>query len=145
MSDTVKTNWIYPPEWGGSPSDDQRQGWRRIVVQLLNDSDGTGESRVKKVDISELRGPGGWVPKRTVIEKIDYHMDGMGATLEWDRAPYAVIASLPDGGIGCIDWRDVGGKVDPGLNDNTGDILLTTNGEDALATYDITLTVRLKE
>jgi len=145
MANTLSTNWIYPQGWDGYLIDGQ--GFRRVVIQCLNYSDGTDESDAIKLDISELQTVNGSVPNRTVIEKIQYKTHGMEVDIEWDRAPNKLIARLPAGEDGCIDWRHQGGNVDPsdGINDGTGDIIFTTRDADSGDTYDITLWVRLKE
>ena len=42
-------------------------------------------------------------------------------------------------------WASVGGYVDPGSDDGTGDILLTTTNCTNGDNYDITLSLRLKD
>ena len=144
MADTVEVKYIYPPNFDLAPNTEDHSGTRRVCVQLTSTSDGTGETDVKKVDISELRMPDGLPPTRTAVEKIDYMISGMTVKLEWDRAPNSVIALL-DGSNGCISWQQLGGKVDPsGEGDRTGDILLTTTGADSGDTYDITMWIKLK-
>ena len=146
MADTVDVHYIYPPNWQDAPnvSDDQYVGWKEIVVHLTCLSDGTGESDVKKVDISELRAPNGDPVKKTAVQYIKYNVVGMTVTLEWDHAPSALIARL-DSGEGEIDWCKAGGKVDPSENtDVSGDIILSTSGADAGDTYDITMKIKLK-
>jgi len=56
---------------------------------------------------------------------IDWHIAGGTVVLEWDRAPHAHICRLTDSD-GSFDWRESGGLVDPGDDDRTGDILLTS-------------------
>lgn len=120
-------------------------GRRRHVVRLTNVSDGTGESAVAKVDISALVGPNGSAPTSTVVERIDYNIQGFSSVaLYWDHTTDDEIAVLP-AGTGCIDEWAAGGRHDPKSTGGTGDILLTTNGAAADATYDITLWLRLKD
>lgn len=143
MADTVRVEYLYPPgmldgDWDG------HSGNRRVKVLLSGTSDGTGETSVKKVDLSDLKTQSGKVPARTVVEKIKYQVLGMTVKLEWDRAPAAEIITLNasstiDSGEFCLDM------VDPGGDDRTGDILLTstnyTNGD----TYNIVLELLLKD
>lgn len=145
MADTVSTNWIYPQAWTGELIDGQ--GFRRVCVQLLNTSDGTGESEVIKLDISELQMPDGRVPTRTAIEKIEFNTYGMGVDLYWDRSPLKLIAHIPQDNSGCFDYCHFGGLVDPsdGIDDGTGDILLSTVGAANADSYDIQITARLKD
>jgi len=143
MADTVRVDYLYPPnmldgDW------DEKQGNRRVVVKLSGESDGTGESDVVKIDLSDLKTLNGNVPTRTAIEKIEYSVWGMICKLEWDRAPHKVIYIMNDS-EGVISWERIGGFVDPGGDDRTGDILLTTTSGAAGDTYEITLTIRLKD
>jgi len=97
--------------------------------------------------MSDLKTPAGAIPKRTAVECIKWQIGGMDILLEWDRAPHAEICRLNGSSgetNGDFDWCKIGGKVDPGGDDRTGDILLTSTGANG-NTYDITLTLRLKD
>ena len=143
MADTTSVEYLYPPgmldgDWDG------HSGNKRVRVMLTGTSDGTGETSVKKVDMSDLKTQSGTVPGRTVVEKIQYAVLGMTVKLEWDRAPVAEIITI--NGSGTIDSGEIClEKTDPGGDDRTGDILLTstnvTNGD----TYTIVLDLRLKD
>lgn len=139
MADTVTVEWLYPPNWDGSF--EPGGGFKRMVVRLTNVSDGTGESDVVKINRSELRNSRGVVPRKLVVEAIEHSCSGMSVQLEFDRDPNEVIAVLS--GDGLKDWGRVGGKADPG-DVGSGDIILTTIGQIATSTYDITLHLRLK-
>lgn len=144
MADTVKTKWIYPPNWDGG-FDDNR-GTRKWIVQLMCLSDGTGESAVRKIDISTLFLPDGSTPTRSIIEKIEYDASGYTALrLYWDRTPPETIAFLGGSGSAELDYTNEGGNVDPGeAGDGTGDIMLTTTGYTSGDSYNIKFTFRLK-
>ena len=144
MADTAEVFYVYPPDMLDGSWDDH-SGNRRVIVQFLNKSDGTGESLVKKIDLDNLKTPNGNVPGKTVVEKIQYHTSGMGVELYWDRAPEKLIAYIPPDASDTLDWTKTGGKVDPCDDDRTGDILLTTSDSDAGDTYDITMWLRLKD
>ena len=148
MADTVKVRWLYPPNWDGFLPD--QGGFKRVVIQLTCMSDGGGETNVVKLNLSELRTPSGKVPTRTAIERVAYTIFGLTVKLEWDRTPNEIIAVLNAAGTVASDFRDykrVGGLVDPGEpgGEGTGDILLSTTNADAGDSYDIVLTVRLKD
>jgi hypothetical protein len=119
-------------------------GRRRAAYRLTNVSDGTGENAVAKVDISTLTGPNGVsATTKTVVEQIEWSIQGFTSVrLFWDHTTDDEIAVLS--GAGFKDYRDYGGLVDPGSTGGTGDVLLTTAGAAAGATYDITITLRLK-
>jgi hypothetical protein len=148
MVDTVDVQWIYPPLFDVEEgSDSEFQGYRRICVKLSGTSDGTGESDVVKVDISTLRAVNGASCNRTVIETIEWQIFGITCALEWDRAPHERIVTLNANGVessGKMCWKNNGGLVDPGSEDGTGDIILTTTNADAGDTYEITIWARLK-
>ncbi len=147
MADTVAVNFLYPPDIL-SGNWDEMSGNRRVIVQLTGDSDGTGETDVIKVHMSDLKTPNGNVPGKTAVEWIDWHVRGMTVVLEWDRAPHAEIHrinAVDEISDSDIDWMKIGGYVDPGGDDRTGDILLTSTNADVNDSYNITLCLRLKD
>ena len=141
MADTVNIQYIYPPNHDGGANPVPT---RKVVVNMTGTCDGTGETDVIKVRLTDLMKHGGATPTRTAVEKITYTIFGEIVQLEWDRAAHAPIARLSPGEA-TMDFRTEGGKVDPGESgDRTGNIILTTVGGDSGDSYDITLTVRLK-
>jgi len=142
MADAVAIKWIYPANWDGNPP--SSGGWNRVKVQLTCLSDGTGETNVKKVDISEFRTTEGIAPIGTIIDRIEYDVSGFNVLLEWDRAPAAEITRLigaPSGISGVIGYS----LVDPSDGtDGTGDILITTTGATSGDGYRILLHMRFK-
>ncbi len=148
MAGTYLVDYIYPPGlldgvW------EEKSGNHRIIVRLAGvQTDGTGETDVIKIAMSDLKTPAGNVPGRTAVEYIEWQVLGMTVALEWDRAPHAEIFRINAHGSeshGNMDWRKSSGKVDPGGDDRTGDILLTTTNVDAGDSYDVTLHLRLKD
>ena len=71
-------------------------GDRIAVVKYTNISDGTGESSVKKVDISTFAASvtTGATPARATIEQIWYDIAGMRVALEWNATTNVVAAVL---------------------------------------------------
>lgn len=126
MADTVSTATLF-------------NGTKKLVVHLMNLSDGTGESNVVKVDKSTFVGPKAGEPTYFILEKIKYNCLGMRVKLSVDRTSDVVFAVLQ--GFGEIDYKDVGGIVLSGSGD-TGDILLTTANQASGDSYDITLYLR---
>lgn len=117
---------------------------RRYCLHMVSLSDGTGESGVAKIDISTLTDPDGKVCTKFSVDRIEYNIQGFTAVrLFWDHTTDDELAILP-AGSGVLDWSVGGGKADPGSSGGTGDILLTTEGEAAGATYDITIWGRPK-
>ena len=128
----------------------EKSGNRRVTVRLAGtiESEGIGETDVIKVHLSDLKTPKGQVPGKTAVEKIKWHVNGLTAILEWDRAPHAEIFRIDANGEisdSEIDWTKVGGKIDPGGDDRSGDILLTTTNTYDGNHYDITMEIRLKD
>lgn len=116
---------------------------RYKIYHLTNQSDGTGESAVAKVDISTLTNPRGATATYSTVDRIEYSVWGFNyVTLEWDHTANDEIAVLF--GQSVIDWTRIGGKVDPRSTGGTGDIVLTTDGGADGSGYDITLFMRPK-
>ena len=131
MPDAVTTNTII-------------DGEKRLVLNLLNASDGTGESAVIKANASTYTGPN--KPDATthfIVEWIEYDIQGFShVDLYFDAATDDALAKLS--GQGFKDYRDEGGLADPQSTTWTGDIKLTTVGATATSTYDITVSLRKK-
>lgn len=120
-----------------------RNSLGHYAVRLQNRSDGTGETAIHKVDISALYNAAGITCTWTVLERIDYAVQGFNyVLLEWDHTSPDEIATLS--GSGMIDVTYEGGQADPKSSGGTGDVLLTTNGGAAGSSYDITLRLLLR-
>lgn len=148
MADTVTTKWVYPPNFAGT-YDNERNGHLRHVIRLTGISDGTGETNIIKVNRSELQTIKGVIPSKLVIEKINYLVHGMNVLLEWDGVPDETICVIGAGVSvtstqGCMDFQKQGGLV-PDVEGGTGDIKLTSSNCASGDSYDITMTIRLKE
>ena len=132
MTDTVNTNTLFA-------------GTKRRVVQLQNISDGTGESAVVKVDVSALTGPDGTSPTQVAIDEVEWSIQGFTSVrLNFD-ATTDDEALVLGAGNGYKNLQGVGGIQDPQSTGATGDIMLTTAGAVSGATYDIVLSLRLKD
>lgn len=130
MADTVDTQVLFA-------------GKKIYAARYTNASDGTGESAVVKFDISTLTGPNGVAPTKASILEVQWQIQGFSSVkLLWDAATddEAMILS----GNGYRDFYDVGGLVDPRSTTPVGDLLFTTVGASATATYDIMIVYRLK-
>ena len=109
-------------------------GDRIAVMKFTNLSDGTGESSVKKVDISALAASNaGLTPARATIEQIWYDIGGMRVALEWNATTNVVAAvlggSAAAGNVsGHMDFRSFGGIKNTEASGVDGDIDLTTSG-----------------
>lgn len=131
MSDTVNTLVL-------------RNSPLKYVVQIQNQSDGTGESAVVKVDKSTLTGPDGSEPGKLVLERVQGNVNGMQVRLLWDHDTDDELLTLGPGDYD-LDFRSVGGLRDPASAGATGDVLLTTIGHTSGDSYDLTLTFRKKD
>ena len=120
-------------------------GDRIAVMKFTNLSDGTGESSVKKVDISALAAnSAGETPARATIEQIWYDIGGMRVALEWNATTNVVAAvlggSAAAGNVsGHMDFRSFGGIKNTEASGVDGDIDLTTSGHTNLDHYTIVL------
>lgn len=108
-------------------------GSRNVVIKLTSTSDGTGESAVKKVDVSALNG----APASVRINKVHYSVTGMVARLLWDADTDVTILDLQ--GDGCLDFTGFGGLPNNAGTGVTGDIMLTTVGHTSGDSYSIVL------
>lgn len=108
---------------------------RSVVVQLTNESDGTGESAITKLDASALAG----TPTDLVIEEIIYATQGMAVKLLWDADTDVLAWTLPTDDSGHVDFRCVGGLHNNSGAGKTGDIKLTTVGHTSGDSYNIVL------
>ena len=108
-------------------------GPKNVAMKFTNLSDGTGEAAVLKVDVSALNG----APTRVRIKRVHYSVFGMVVTLLWDATTDVRILDLQ--GDGTFDCTEFGGLYNNGGAGVTGDILLTTSGDDLNDSYSIIL------
>ena len=118
-------------------------GERTAVLKFTNISDGTGESAVKKVDVSALSASGN---KQTCtgcsIEKIWYITNGMKVKILFDATSDVLALELPDTDSGYFDYSSFGGIANNAGSGKTGDIMFTTVGHTSADSYTIILQVR---
>lgn len=122
MADTVSTQTI-------------ANGPRNLIIKITNESDGTGESGVVKVDATSATfgAPG----IHLKIARIVFAVNSGAVRLQWDAssATDAVILA----GFGTLDYSFFGGLPNPNNAGATGKIKLTTVGFALNSSYDITL------
>jgi len=116
----------------------------RHKLQITNESDGTGESAVSKLDISGLvLGDGTTVPSSVSLLSVQYQVTGFNyVTLYWDHTTDDEMVVLS--GNGFFDYEG-DALVDPKSAGDTGDVLLTTDGAIDGASYNIILEFRLEK
>lgn len=121
-----------------------QQGQDKLTLSLTNRSDGTGEADVTKLDISTILNQVGLPCIRAGILEAQYSIQGFSSVqLEWDHTTDDTAMILATGN-GYRDFRDTNTKMDPQSAGGTGDLLLTTFGAAAAATYDILLLVAVR-
>ena len=120
-------------------------GDRIAVMKFTNLSDGSGESSVKKVDVSALAvNSAGAACAHATINQIWYDIGGMRVALEWNATTNVVAAvlggSAAAGNVaGHMDFRSFGGVKNTLASGYDGDIDLTTSGHTNLDHYTIVL------
>ena len=118
-------------------------GDKHVVMKFTNISDGSGESAVKKVDVSELNADiYGNTCSSVAIEKIWWQCIGMKVQLFFDATSDAFIIELGENQSGHHDYSEFGGLSNNAGSGNTGDIDFTTVGHSSADTYTITLKMR---
>ena len=110
-------------------------GSKTTVRKYINFSDGTGESAVIKVNISDLTG----TPTAVKILRVWYTIFGMSVRILFDHTTDDEVLILS--GEGSFDFRDFGGIPDPASSGGAGDIVFTTVAHTANDHYVIVLEI----
>lgn len=118
-------------------------GTDKVCVHWTNISDGTGESAVKKLDISTLTGPKGTAPTKLSLLKIEGYTNIMSVKVYSNFGTTPITWAVPVGAFESLSYVDVGGLVDTGTGTGDGSVMVTTGGATAAATYDLKLTFRM--
>src|SRR3990167_3979204 len=119
-------------------------GGKIVVMAFTNNSDGTGESDVVKVDVSELadiRSPNGssTEPTNVKIRQIWYSTYGMAVKLFWEASADVLAFTCPADQTGYVDFRNFDGLKNNAGTGVTGDIGFTTVGHSNGDSYNIVL------
>ena len=118
-------------------------GDKHVVMNFTNISDGTGESAVKKVDVSALESDiYGNTCSSVAIEKIWWQCIGMKVRLFFDASSDVFIIELGENQSGYHDYSEFGGIKNNAGSGKTGDIDFTTVGHSSADTYTIILKMR---
>lgn len=110
-------------------------GARIVVMAFTNQSDGTGESAVTKVDVSALSPAASEVS----IRKIHYATQGMAVKILWVASTSVLAWTVPPDTEGCLDFTEFGGLQNNAGSGVTGDIAFTTIGHTSGDSYNIVL------
>lgn len=115
---------------------------RVAIIQLTNTSDGTGESAVKKVDVSALSAnSAGQACTGVRLARIVYSTFGMSVKLLWDASTDTICWDLNADYTTDEDFTNFGGIRNTAGSGKTGDIMLTTTGHTSGDSYVIVLTL----
>ena len=118
-------------------------GPKTAVLKFTNISDGSGESAVKKVDVSALSANiDGSTCTRATIEKIWWQCNGMKVKILFDATTDDFCIELGENQSGHHDYTSFGGLINNAGSGVTGDILFTTVGHASADTYTVILQVR---
>ena len=113
------------------------------VFKFTNISDGSGESAVKKIDVSALAtNQRGASCTRVPNEKIWWQCNGMKVQVLFDASTNVLCIELGENQSGHHDYTSFGGLTNNAGSGVTGDILFTTVGHSSADTYTITMQVR---
>jgi|TARA_A100001011_G_scaffold121614_1_gene128340 hypothetical protein len=115
-------------------------GSRLAVLKFTNASDGTGESAVKKVDVSALAANSKGVScNRVAINRIWWQCTGMSVKIDFDASTNVLAIGLSEDSNGFHDYSAFSGIPNNAGSGITGDLDFTTVGHGAGDTYMIVL------
>ena len=120
-----------------------QDGPRKAILKFTNVSDGTGESAVKKIDVSALTADPmtGAACTKVTIEKIWYSTIGMGVKIFFDASTDVLAWQLNADYADEIDFSEFNGIPNNAGSGVTGDIAFTTVGHSNNDVYTVCLSV----
>ncbi len=118
-----------------------QDGARHVIMSFTNVSDGTGESAVKKVDVSALGSDPvtGTACSGVAIQSIWFSTMGMSVKLLWDADTDVLAFHLPADYADSLDMSEFTGLKNNAGTGVTGDIMLTTVGHSSGDAYTVIL------
>ena len=117
-----------------------QDGERKAVLNFTNASDGSGESAVKKVDVSALaNNSAGDTCTGVAINKIWWQCTGMSVKIEFAATSNVLAIGLSEDSNGYHDYSDFSGIPNNAGSGVTGDLDFTTVGAGSGDTYMIVL------
>ena len=117
-----------------------QDGNNTAVLKFTNVSDGTGESAVKKVDVSALEpNSKGDACTSVSVARIYWATRGMGVNIEFDASTNVLLTGLPADSTGDEYYDLFTGIPNNAGSGVTGDIDFTTIGHSSGDTYSIIL------
>lgn len=102
-------------------------GERMAIMKFTNISDGTGENKVLKVDVSTLSpSAAGGACDAVTITKIHASTHGMEVLIYWDATTDVLCWAVPQNSQYTWDWDQFGGLINNAGAGKTGDVLFST-------------------
>ena len=129
MADTVATQLIY-------------DGAKQAIMKFTNASDGTGETAVKKVDVTTLSTYQGKACSGVDIDRIYGLTHGMQVRLLWEATTNGTILTVPQNVMETMSFDDFGGLNNNTTTGKTGNILFSTLDTSSGDSYTIILVLR---
>jgi hypothetical protein len=127
MADAVATQTLF-------------DGERMAIMKFTNISDGTGETKVTKVDVSTLTSSAfGKACDGVTITKIHAFTHGLIVDMFWDATTDVLITSIPQNNMYSMDLTQFGGLWNNAGAGKTGDVLFSTHDASAGDRYTIIL------
>jgi hypothetical protein len=115
-------------------------GERMAIMKFTNISDGTGETKVIKVDVSALTSSAsGGVCDGVTITKIHAATHGMEVQIFWDATTDVFCWSIPQNSQYTMDFSLFGGLTNNAGAGKTGDVLFSTADANAGDFYTVVL------
>lgn len=115
-------------------------GERTAIMKFTDISDGTGENKVLKVDVSALTpSASGKACDGVTITKIHALTHGMEVDMYWDATTDVLIATIPQNNMYSMDLTQFGGLWNNAGAGKTGDVLFSTRDASTGDTYTIIL------
>jgi hypothetical protein len=117
-----------------------QDGERTAILKFTNVSDGTGESAVKKVDVSALtKNSAGQTCTSVSVARIYWATVGMSVKLEFDATANVLLLGLPADSTGDEYYDLFSGIPNNAGSGVTGDIDFTTTDHSSGDSYSIIL------
>jgi hypothetical protein len=115
-------------------------GERMAIMKFTNLSDGTGESKVLKVDVSTLTSSAsGKACDGVTITKIHASTHGLEVQIYWDATTDVFCWCVPQNSTYTMDFEKFGGLTNNAGTGVTGDVLFSTADASAGDFYTIVL------
>ena len=115
-------------------------GERMAIMKFTNLSDGTGESKVLKVDVSALTSSAsGKACDGVTITKIHASTHGLEVQIYWDATTDVFCWCVPQNSTYSMDFEKFGGLTNNAGTGVTGDVLFSTADASAGDFYTIVL------